>query len=149
MCWQQALRENQEKYDGEYVHTNRANDRVVYRVILHLDDFFDIEPRIDSRTCSTDRRLGNSKVSIPEGWNGERLSWTHQSERLVAVNRVRTRVLRHRELRFRAGHRFYEKTPSLQTRSLSRFCSLRGTPGQGNRPSRLNFFDVLDFCFSI
>lgn len=52
------------------------------------------------------RSSDDREFSVPEGWNGERLSWTHQSERLVAVDRVRTRVLRHRELRFRASHRF-------------------------------------------
>jgi len=46
---------------------------------------------------------------IPEGWNGERLCRAHESQRPIAVNSVRTRILGHRKFRFRAGDWLYKK----------------------------------------
>lgn len=46
---------------------------------------------------------------VPESWNGEGLCRTHESQRAIAVNCVRTRVLCHRKFRFCAGDWFYKK----------------------------------------
>lgn len=60
-------------------------------------------------------------LCIPEGWNGEGLCRTHESQRPIAVNCVRTRILCHRKFRFCAGDWFYKKakeSTSVQRESI-------------------------------
>lgn len=55
------------------------------------------------------RFLITSTLCIPESWNGEGLCRTHESQRPIAVNCVRTRILCHRKFRFCTGDWFYKK----------------------------------------
>lgn len=53
-------------------------------------------------------------LSVPEGWNWESLGRTHERQWLIEMDRVGSRVFRHGEFRFRAGHGFYARENSSE-----------------------------------
>lgn len=69
---------------------------------------------------------------VPEGWNGERLGRAHEGQRLVAVDRVRARILRHGELGLGGGHRLYEGGRRERERWSSKVAGMIPSPVRGN-----------------
>lgn len=83
-------------------------------------------------------------LCIPEGWNGEGLCRTHESQRPIAVNCVRTRVLCHRKFRFCAGDWFYKESERKHERT-TRIYNRTTTAAKGQSLKSMKF---LQFLFS-